>query len=230
MGDSSSKYDPYTEYVKNMYLVDVIKEESGEATKEFIEKLYGDSTPTVGEIQDKEIKPVKSPMVILPATLKDIPLDEDGIIQGNPVYGGEIVIPIKSEIKYLNNLETNSGWTHDGHTILIWTQGARIRTDRLSYKTCIKMGLSPELDSILLEIKKVFPPPSKGPDQIMKRIPGINQRVKNPLNNHWQELSTVIITLNDIHHWSREQIADWLDTLDDQPKFSVLEGGEPLDE
>ncbi len=216
MGDSSSKYDPYTEYVKNMYLVDVIKEESGEATKEFIEKLYGDSTPTVGEIQYKEIKPVKNPMVILPATLKDIPLDEDGIIQG------------KFVAQYLNNLETNSGWTHDGHTILIWTQGARIRTDRLSYKTYVKMGFSLELDYILLEIEKVFPPNSKGPDQLMKKIPGINQRVKNPIGGYYQDLSTVIITLNDIHHWSREQIADWLDTLDDQPKFSVLEGGKPL--
>ena len=36
-----------------------------------------------------------------------------------------------------------------------------------------------------------------------------------------QSIQQVIIHLNDSHEWTREKIADWLDTLDDQPKFTL---------
>lgn len=48
-----------------------------------------------------------------------------------------------------------------------------------------------------------------------------NQKVKCPVTGRQGPLSNVVITLNDHHGWTREQIADWLETLDDQPKFTL---------
>jgi hypothetical protein len=39
-------------------------------------------------------------------------------------------------------------------------------------------------------------------------------------------LQETIVHLNDHHRWSREQIADWLDTLDHDLRFKAPEGGE----
>ena len=36
-----------------------------------------------------------------------------------------------------------------------------------------------------------------------------------------QRLVDLVIHLNDSHHWSREQIADWLDTLDADLRFGT---------
>lgn len=66
------------------------------------------------------------------------------------------------------------------------------------------------------------------PSVIVNKIDGINQIVKNPVNGKSQNLSSVIMDLNDTAGWSREQIADWLDTLDNQPKFSgIISEGSP---
>lgn len=46
-------------------------------------------------------------------------------------------------------------------------------------------------------------------------IPGFNQmKVKHPVHGDEEYLRTTIINLNDSHRWTREQIADWLETLD----------------
>ena len=47
--------------------------------------------------------------------------------------------------------------------------------------------------------------------------------VLNPVTLENEELMSVIIYLNDSAKWTREQIADWIDTLPDQPKWRLLD-------
>ena len=50
-------------------------------------------------------------------------------------------------------------------------------------------------------------------------LPGANEMAVHPVysrdNEDEMAISDIIISLNDYHHWSREQIADWLDKLHD---------------
>jgi hypothetical protein len=61
-------------------------------------------------------------------------------------------------------------------------------------------------------------------------LPGMAKRTKHPPTTlsckdlHFsagfsERLYDLIIHLNDDHHWSREQIADWVETLDNIPPF-----------
>jgi hypothetical protein len=43
----------------------------------------------------------------------------------------------------------------------------------------------------------------------------VNIEVKHPVKNNQGTLYSIIIDLNDSQKWTREQIADWLETLDD---------------
>lgn len=52
------------------------------------------------------------------------------------------------------------------------------------------------------------------------QIPGVHTMATHPVTMKKMDIYSIIIDLNDNHGWSREQIADWLDTLDDQPKFN----------
>lgn len=47
-------------------------------------------------------------------------------------------------------------------------------------------------------------------------------KVVNPVTGGESDLYDTIIHLNDEAKWSREQIADWIDTLPDQPKWRLL--------
>ena len=47
--------------------------------------------------------------------------------------------------------------------------------------------------------------------------------VLNPVTLENEDLMTVIIYLNDKAKWTREQIADWIDTFPDQPKWRLLD-------
>lgn len=57
-------------------------------------------------------------------------------------------------------------------------------------------------------------------------LPGINEAVKHPLTGDTHSLWSVIINLNDIHHWTRERIADWVETLDIDTRFTIKENHE----
>lgn len=46
-------------------------------------------------------------------------------------------------------------------------------------------------------------------------LPGVNERVKHPIDGYTLSIREIIMTLNDKHRWTREQIADWLDKLQD---------------
>jgi hypothetical protein len=49
---------------------------------------------------------------------------------------------------------------------------------------------------------------------IAQVIPAMREQVKHPVTGGYSSLNVVIVDLNDSHRWSRERIADWLDTLD----------------
>lgn len=52
-------------------------------------------------------------------------------------------------------------------------------------------------------------------------MPGALETVKNPMTGASGMLKNVIMNLNDTHGWTREEIADWLDTLDIDLSFKV---------
>ena len=49
---------------------------------------------------------------------------------------------------------------------------------------------------------------------VIQTFPALSQLVKNPVTGRQASLKATIIKLNDTHKWSREKIADWLETLD----------------
>ena len=55
------------------------------------------------------------------------------------------------------------------------------------------------------------------PDRYTIQIDGLQQLVKHPIDGTMATLENTIINLNDGEHWTREQIADWLETLDNNP-------------
>lgn len=50
-------------------------------------------------------------------------------------------------------------------------------------------------------------------------MPGVDSWVKHPFRDEYAILYYVIQSLNDSHKWSREQIADWLESLDIDMRF-----------
>jgi hypothetical protein len=51
------------------------------------------------------------------------------------------------------------------------------------------------------------------------QLPAMQKNVKNPATGEMRSLRTVIIDLNDRWGWTRERIADWLETLDVDIRF-----------
>lgn len=62
-----------------------------------------------------------------------------------------------------------------------------------------------------------MPGPVAGPGAYSKQIAGLQVKVQHPAADYKDTLESVIISLNDGHYWSRERIADWLETLDVNP-------------
>lgn len=71
-----------------------------------------------------------------------------------------------------------------------------------------------------------------GVSRIAKAMPGVNQKVEYPclhkISGYKSSLESVIIHLNDACHWSREQIAHWLDKLHDSGEINIEFGSEPI--
>jgi hypothetical protein len=70
-------------------------------------------------------------------------------------------------------------------------------------------------------------PPSSGgvmssPEGI-DDLPALQELVKNPITGRVKELKFVIMFLNDNAKWTREQIADWLESLDVDIEFKAKE-------
>src|ERR1044072_683200 len=60
-----------------------------------------------------------------------------------------------------------------------------------------------------------------GKDSRVNELPGVKEMVTHPLSKQKMTLERAIISLNDQHKWTREQIADWLETLDIDITFKV---------
>lgn len=58
-------------------------------------------------------------------------------------------------------------------------------------------------------------------DSRVKELPALNEMVKHPETGKSTRLRSAIISLNDSYKWTREQIADWLETLDIDISFKV---------
>lgn len=58
-------------------------------------------------------------------------------------------------------------------------------------------------------------------DDLAAILPDLEAQVKHPVSGDRASLRTTIVSLNDTHHWSRERVADWLDTLDLNLRFPV---------
>jgi hypothetical protein len=71
--------------------------------------------------------------------------------------------------------------------------------------------------------KTLLPYNGTGPDPRVNELPGLDERVKNPVTKQQGLLRHVIIELNDRHKWTREAIADWLDSLDIDLRFKTKE-------
>ena len=69
------------------------------------------------------------------------------------------------------------------------------------------------------------PLPEKTASEVSRKLPGVSEFVKCPAcsgeDAHTDVLREIIMELNDWCKWSREQIADWLDTLDIDLRFGV---------
>lgn len=68
-----------------------------------------------------------------------------------------------------------------------------------------------------------YMPPAKQSleDRRVKELPALNELVKHPVTGQTVPLKSAIISLNDSSKWTREQIADWLETLDIDISFKV---------
>lgn len=63
-------------------------------------------------------------------------------------------------------------------------------------------------------------------DRRVDLLPGLEEFVVNPQTGKCGTLKSVIISLNDTSKWTREQIADWLETLDVDITFKTKEDNE----
>jgi hypothetical protein len=61
-------------------------------------------------------------------------------------------------------------------------------------------------------------------DALAAVLPDVERFVAHPVNGRSDKLRTIIVTLNDSHGWSRERIADWLETLDLDLRFPTDAG------
>lgn len=68
--------------------------------------------------------------------------------------------------------------------------------------------------------------PKSSEDRRVKQLPALDEMVKHPVTGQTAALRDVIINLNDISKWTREAIADWLETLDIDISFKTKENNE----
>ena len=61
------------------------------------------------------------------------------------------------------------------------------------------------------------------PASYSNELPGIWNKEKHPVTGSVKSIHEIIIDLNDVQGWTREQIADWLETLDNPPVFKTGE-------
>ena len=96
-------------------------------------------------------------------------------------------------------------------------------------------GVVSDTDALVCTPIKPYENQANGPDVLsllssLMEDPGVLQKMVEPPSSHvaghkkeYAPLSGVIMSLNDNYKWTREQIADWLETLDLNIKFKIPE-------
>lgn len=87
--------------------------------------------------------------------------------------------------------------------------------DRNNYKDKLQ-NLIPNDDALLPFVGLYF---EVNPESLANDLPGIQEVVEHPINKKRMSLRSAIINLNDNHRWTREKIADWIETLENQSRF-----------
>lgn len=64
------------------------------------------------------------------------------------------------------------------------------------------------------------------PSSLAENLPGIHKPIKHPITGTTSDLYNVIMNLNDVHKWKREDIADWIENVCDTKDitFQIPEG------
>lgn len=99
------------------------------------------------------------------------------------------------------------------------------------------MNLTSESISFMVNQFQVSPAdweelPQTDFEELSKSLPGSHVSVDCPVcdkSSHRELLPDIIIHLNDEHHWTREQIADWLETLDIDLEFKDAKSSDTFD-
>lgn len=107
----------------------------------------------------------------------------------------------------------------------------------LSFDIEVKSGKKPEkaylmkrlknwihddkLDEICEEIRGWFNEIEMSVSNLARQLPGMDQKEIHPVTKSNDILFFIIQDLNDNHKWTREEIADWIETLDNVPVFPV---------
>jgi len=133
---------------------------------------------------------------ILNEMLNAYPLEDYGVIVGlfNSLFGVSISLPTPS----LNS----GGWLSKDAMEKAQNEIAKHKSQLAAY--------SIGTHNVLYD----FPPVSRQLQKKSNELPGVSEQVTHPVTKGVYRLSAVIMDLNDTHRWTREQIADWLETLD----------------
>lgn len=99
------------------------------------------------------------------------------------------------------------------------------------------MNLTSESISFMVNQFRVFPDacgefPQTDFEELSASLPGSHVSVDCPVcdkSPHRELLPDIIIHINDEHHWTREQIADWLETLDIDLEFKDAKSSDTFD-
>lgn len=136
--------------------------------------------------------------------------------------------------KIYENFCNDDIFIDEGPITQTYTQPWNLKVD-LSQTQKAMLGMGDAFKNLQKAIQGFPYPPihsSVGPADYALNHPGLKQIVRCPekMCHNKDRLNHVIVELNDDHSWTREQIADWLDTLDEQPIFypEIEANGEAL--
>lgn len=86
------------------------------------------------------------------------------------------------------------------------------------YLTTLLADIKPEYAKFASSLASYFVERlDDGPISYERQIPGLEEIVTHPVTGSQTSIQNAIMNLNDVCLWSREQIADWLETLDVNP-------------
>lgn len=122
----------------------------------------------------------------------------------------------------MHKLNTTGEWV-----VIIWNRngesddllrGVVNRKNYKNFEQSVKLFWADNEKAKAFTLKRFF---RINPQSLASQIPGVHEKAVHPVTKAEREIFQIIMNLNDIHKWEREQIADWLETLDNLPKFKA---------